>query len=178
MAASCVVTTAFTFTFWLAVRFTAPPEAPPVPSIWALTLTFCPAAAFSDAPVRVLSTAALMVTSRPAARSTRPVAPSMMPSTMTLPLREVALSDPPLMPRVVTSPLASMTIAWLPETSEVPAAIVAAPFVADRPMAPLLVVMELLTSTSRVAFGADGAAGCRRVRRSRRSRSRHGRPWR
>ena len=95
-----------------------------------------------------------MVTSRAAARSTRPVAPSMTPSTSTDPPRDDALSDPPLMPPVVTSLAASIVMAWLPETSAVPEAIVAAPPAAVMPMVPLLVAIELLTATSRPAVRA------------------------
>ena len=133
----------------LAARLTAPPAAPADPSICAFTMMFWPADAFSDEPLRVFSTGALIVTSFAAARSTRPVVPSMIPSTDTEPPVDVAARDPPLMPPVVTLPPAVIAIGAFPDTSAVPFAIVAAPVVAVMPIAPLLVPTELFSATSR-----------------------------
>src|SRR4051794_18526928 len=93
-----------------------------------------------------------MLTSLAARRSTRPVLPSITPLIRTDPFVEVADNDPPLIDPVVRSPDERIVIGAVPEIRPLPAATVAAPLVAVRPIEPLLVSSDSLTPRLRDAF--------------------------
>ena len=147
---------ALTVTSRDAASVTAPPEAPPRPSIAALTAMPPPAVTVSALPLRGFRIGWLMCTSWPADRSTRPVLPSMRPLALSVPPLEEADNDPPLTVPSVRSPADRIAMAPLPESTPIPAATVWEPPDAVSVSAPLLVAthwlrLRFLAATSETA---------------------------